>query len=63
MAVKSALTGWGESLRTLRQERLMEQLKEENLRYKAKSDESRRRALSMVVGGQASLVVREAFTG
>ena len=63
LAVMSAVTGLGESLGTLRQERLREQLKEENLRYQAKSDESMRRAMSRIVGGQASLVVREAFTG
>ena len=63
MVLKSAVTGWRELLVTLRQERMMEQLKEENLRYKAKSDESMRRAMPMMMGGQASLVVREAFTG
>ena len=63
LAVKSAVTGRGESIGTLRQEWLREQLKEENSRYKAKSDESMRRAMSMMVGGEASLVVREAFTG
>ena len=41
----------------------MEKLKEENLAYKAKSDESMRRAMSMMMGGQASLVIREAFAG
>ena len=50
-------------LATLRQERIMEKLKEENLAYKAKSDESMRRAMSMMMGGQASLVLREAFAG
>ena len=41
----------------------MEKLKEENLRCKATSEESMRRATSMMMGGQASLVIREAFTG
>ena len=41
----------------------MEQLKEENLRYKAKSDESVARAMSMMMCGQASLTIRGAFTG
>ena len=40
----------------------MEKLKKENLAYEAQSGESMRRAISMMMGGQASLVVREAFT-
>ena len=56
-------TGWRELLVTLRQERMMEQLKEENLRYKAKSDEPMRRTMSMMVRDQAGLVVGDAFSG
>ena len=37
----------------------MERLKEKNLAFKAKSDESMRRALSMMLGGQVDLVQKE----
>ena len=56
MVLKSVVPGWYELLATLRQERVMEKLKEENLGYKAKRDESMRRAMSMMIGGQANLV-------
>ena len=45
--LKSSVTGLRELAATLRQDRLMEKLKEDNLRFKAKSDESMRRATSI----------------
>ena len=42
--LKSTVTGWRELVTTSRQERVMENLKEENLAYKAKREESMRRA-------------------
>ena len=44
LVLKSTVTGWRELVTTLRQERVMENLKEENLAYKAKREESMRRA-------------------
>ena len=65
MVLKCSTTVWFSRQRAalLRQEGIMEKLKEENLRCKATSEESMRRATSMMMGGQASLVIREAFTG
>merc|ERR1719160_2187600 len=63
MVLKSVVTGWCELVATLRQERIMEKLKEENLAYKAKSDESMRRAMSMMMGGQANMVLKSVVTG
>ena len=40
MVLKSVVPGWYELLATLRQERIMEKLKEESWGYKAKKDES-----------------------
>ena len=51
LVLKSTVTGWRELVATLRQERIMEKLKEENLGYKAKRDESMRRAMSMMMCG------------
>ena len=36
----------------------MEKLKEEKVAYKVESDESRRRAMPMMMGSQASLVLK-----
>merc|ERR1719161_2324195 len=63
LVLKSTVTGWRELVATLRQERIMEKLKEENLAYKAKSDESMRRAMSMMMGGQANMVLKSVVTG
>ena len=63
MALKSAVRGRRELVLTLRQEWLVEQLEEENLRYKAKSDKLMRRTMSMMIGGQSSLAVKSAVTG
>ena len=41
----------------------MEQLKVENVQLKGKSDESMMRAMSMMMGGQASLVIKQTFVG
>ena len=60
--LKSALVGWRDLVATSRQARMMEELKGENLAYRAKTNESMRWAMSVLVGGQASSVVREAFT-
>ena len=51
MVLKSFVTIWYELIATLRQEGIMEKLKEENLGYKAKRDESMRRAMSMMMCG------------
>merc|ERR550514_1536080 len=63
LLLKNIVTNWRDELATLRQERMVERLKEENLRLKGKSDESMRRAMSMMMGGQASLVIKEVFVG
>merc|ERR1719473_1288363 len=63
LLLKNALSGWRDLLASLRQERIMEQLKEENLRLKGKSDESMKRAMSMMMGGQASLMIKQLFVG
>ena len=44
LVLKSTVTGWRGLVATLRQERVMEKLKEENLAHKAKRDETMRRA-------------------
>ena len=54
LVLKSVVTGWCKLLATLRQERIMKKLKEENLTYKAKNDEPTRRAMSIMMGGQTS---------
>ena len=59
LVLKEVLAGWRDELMHLRQERVVERLREENLLMKAKSDESVRRTLSMMLGGQADLVLKE----
>ena len=44
LVLKRTVTGWRELVTTSGQERVMKKLKEENLAYKAKRDESMRRA-------------------
>ena len=48
-------------MRELRQERELERLREENLRFKMKSEEGSRRMLSAMLGGQDSLRLKEVF--
>ena len=57
------LAGWRDELVQLRQERALERLKEDNLAFKAKSDESVRRTISMMLGGQSDLLLKEAWAG
>jgi hypothetical protein len=40
-----------------------ERFQEEFLRWRMSSDESKKRALGMLTGSQASLVIKEAFAG
>ena len=51
LVLKRTVTGWRELVATLRQERVMEKLKEENLAHKAKRDERMRRAMWMMMCG------------
>ena len=63
LLLKTVVTGWRDELAGLKQERMMMQLREENLRLTGKGDESLRRAMRMTMGGQASVVIKEAFVG
>ena len=59
LLLKNVVTNWRDELVALRQERMVERLKEENLRLKGKSDESLRITISMMVGAVASLASKE----
>ena len=63
MLAKQFLTGWKDELQQLRVDNYIQKLKEENLRFKAKGDESMRRAMRMVFGGQALLLAKQFLTG
>merc|ERR1719428_2227641 len=63
LRLKEAFAGWRELLGERRQERELERLREENLRFKMKSEEGGRRMLSAWMGSQASLVLKETFAG
>ena len=62
MIAKSCLTAWREELATLRQERIVEKLKEELLQLKAKSDESTMRALAAMMGGNVTMIAKSCLT-
>ena len=53
---KEVLAALRDARSQLGQERARERLQEENLAFKAKSDELTRRVLSMMLGGQVDLV-------
>merc|ERR1719310_2136546 len=61
--IRKSFTGWWDELAELRVSNMIEKLKMENLKFKAKGDESMRRAMGMMFGGQASLLAKQSLSG
>ena len=62
LIAKSCLSAWREELATLRQERIVEKLKEELFQLKAKGDESTMRALTAMMGGSTQMIAKSCLT-